>query len=91
MINKSTVSARIEQFIRETFNINENTDGFSPTCNLFEEGFVDSMGLIRLISFLEGEFNVHIEEEHLFDERFLSIGGESELVLELMSGKKRYG
>ncbi|MCP4630562.1 MAG: hypothetical protein GY850_44675 [bacterium] len=85
MLEKETVAASIEQFIRNNFNIKEDTIGFSRSCDLFEGGFVDSVGLIKLISFLEREFDVHIEEEYLFDERFLSIDGESQLVSALMN------
>lgn len=85
MLEKETIAESIEQFIRNNFHIEEDTAGFSRSCDLFEGGFVDSIGLIKLISFLEKAFGVHIEEEHLFDERFLSIDGESQLVSELMN------
>ena len=87
MPEKENIAATIEQFIRSTFNIEDGAAGFDRTCDLFEGGFVDSIGLIKLISFLESAFGVHIEEEHLFDERFLSIDGESELVSELINRK----
>jgi acyl carrier protein len=84
MLEKETIAEKIEQFIRNTFSIAEDPDGFSRTCDLFEGGIVDSIGLITLISFLEKTFGIRIDEEHLFDERFLSIDGESQLVSELM-------
>jgi len=85
MLEKETIAEKIEQFIRNTFGIPEDTDGFGRTCDLFESGFVDSMGLIKLISFLESAFGILIDEDHLFDERFLTIDGESRLVFELMN------
>ena len=84
MDKRKDIAERIEDFIVKKFHIDREHEGFSKTCNLFDEGFVDSMGLIRLITFLEGEFHVRIEEEHFFDERLLSIEGESRLILELM-------
>jgi acyl carrier protein len=81
MSEKENIAARIEEFIKKTFGISETTNGFDRRCDLFEQGFVDSMGLIKLISFLEREFNVHIEEEHLFDERFVSIYGQADIVV----------
>ena len=83
MPEKEAVAATIEGFIRTAFGIETGAAGFSRTCDLFEEGFVDSIGLIKLIAFLEDTFGVVIEEEHLFDERFLSIDGQSALVAEL--------
>jgi len=84
MSRQEQVAATIEAFVRKTFLIDGDDPEFSRTCDLFEEGFVDSMGLVKLLSFIEKEFGVTVEEEHLFDERFPTIQGESELIVELM-------
>ncbi len=84
MDKRERIAERIEDFIVKNFHIDSGHERFGRTCNLFDEGFVDSMGLIRLITFLEGEFHIKIEEDHFFDERLLSIDGESLLIVELM-------
>ena len=88
MLNAAETASRIERFVRETFEIPETDERFNRTCDLFDEGFVDSFGLIQLITFLEEEFGILIDEEHLFDERFVSIEGESRLVVELVEAKR---
>ena len=88
MFNEAETAALIERFVRETFEIPKTEERFSRTCDLFDEGFVDSFGLIQLITFLEEEFGILIDEEHLFDERFVSIEGESRLVMELVEAQK---
>jgi acyl carrier protein len=40
---------------------------------LFEEGIFDSMGLLNLISFLEEDFNIKVEDEELNDANFGSV------------------
>ncbi len=89
MMEREGVLALIEEFIRDTCNIPADTPGFTRSCDLFEEGFVDSMALVRLVAFLESEFDVEIEEENLFDERFLTIEGQGDLVLELKNSVGR--
>ena len=41
---------------------------------LFEEGIFDSMGLLNLISFLEEDFSVKVEDSELDGDNFGSIG-----------------
>jgi len=83
MLDQEAVAKEIEHYIQGSLSIDRKTDGLSRTCDLFEEGFVDSMGLMKLITFLENSFGVFISEEHLFDERFLTIDGQSRLVCDL--------
>ena len=40
---------------------------------LFEEGIFDSMGLLNLISFLENDFNINVEDSELQANNFGSI------------------
>jgi acyl carrier protein len=40
---------------------------------LFDEGIFDSMGLLNLISFLEEDFNVKVEDAELDAENFGSV------------------
>jgi acyl carrier protein len=40
---------------------------------IFQEGFFDSMGFVRLITFLEEEFNIEIRDNDLVEENFESI------------------
>jgi acyl carrier protein len=41
--------------------------------DLIEEGFIDSMGLLVLISFIEREFNVGVDTSEMTKENFQSI------------------
>ena len=41
--------------------------------NLIESGIIDSMGIQKLIGFLESRFSIHIADEDLIPENFESI------------------
>jgi len=63
---------KIRDFVcKTTFSdpnkINDNT-------LLFDEGIFDSMGLLNLISFLEEDFSVKVEDSELDGDNFGSIG-----------------
>lgn len=47
---------------------------------VFKEGYFDSMGFVRLISFLENEFEVRISDEDLVERNFESINAISSFV-----------
>jgi acyl carrier protein len=51
--------------------------------DLFDAGFVDSIGIVELIAFLERRFEVEISDELLLSPRFGTIEGMSEAVTRL--------
>ena len=73
-------AAALEAFIRENFQVEENDPYFDRNVNLWDEGYVDSTGLVEVIAFLEETFDVTITDEMLFSPDFTSIAGMSSLV-----------
>lgn len=57
-------------------------DQISDSSLLFKEGFFDSMGFITLISFIEEQFNIQIEDRDLVEEKFESINAISDFIEE---------
>jgi acyl carrier protein len=47
---------------------------------VFREGYFDSMGFVRLVSFLESEFGIKISDEDLVESNFESINAISNFV-----------
>lgn len=47
---------------------------------VFKEGFFDSMGFVRLVSYLENEFGIRIKDDDLVEENFESINAISHFV-----------
>jgi len=56
---------------------------FGQRTDLFDNGYVDSVGLAELICFVEEEFGVEIPDELLVADEFTTIAGISDAVLEL--------
>jgi acyl carrier protein len=68
-------AATLEAFIRHNFNLDDDDPYFDRDINLWEQGYVDSMGAIEVIAFLEEEFGTSIPEHVLFSPDFTSING----------------
>ena len=69
-----TTQATIEEFVRSRFRVRPDDSHFSVDVNLWEEGYVDSAGV------LEQTFDITLAEEVLFDPDFTHISGICRLV-----------
>lgn len=63
--------------LQETFAEGEKIKNDSL---IFKEGYFDSMGFVRLVSFLETEFRLKINDDDLMEENFESINAIAEFV-----------
>lgn len=72
------ISAKIIQYIQEEFLYNDlkiQTD--TP---LVERRIVDSLGIFRLVAFLEEAFDIEIEAEDVMPERFVTVASIADFV-----------
>lgn len=58
------VTERIFEFVREHFDIGDDPD-YTPEVHLFDEGFVDSLGAVEIIDFVENEFGIKITQKDI--------------------------
>jgi acyl carrier protein len=77
------VAAALEAFIRERFQVPETDGRFDRRVNLWDEGYVDSMGVVEIIEYLEQSYRIKIPEEVLFSPDFTHIEGISSFVVAL--------
>lgn len=70
-----SAAVKIEQFLRVRFRIASDDTGFTRQVNLWEEGFVDSVGVVEVIEFLEHSFGVRIPDDALFAPEFTCVAG----------------
>jgi D-alanine--poly(phosphoribitol) ligase subunit 2 len=82
---QAAIAERIEVFIRTEFDIDPGDTGFGRKVDLFELGYIDSVGFAELLAFLEEEFGVDIPEAELLSEDFLRIEGIASVVSRLIS------
>jgi acyl carrier protein len=63
----------IREFVIENFLFGE-ANGLKDDTSFLEEGIIDSTGILELVTFLEDEFSITIEDEELIPENLDSIG-----------------
>ena len=63
---------KITDYIKKEISIDDLED-LAFDDDLLGSGIVDSMGMMRLIDFIEKEFNISIPQEDLAVENFMSI------------------
>jgi acyl carrier protein len=69
------VAAGIEAFVRRQFSISPTDPRFGRSAPLFDLGYVDSLGVVELLTFIEAEFGVRIPDEELMSDEFTAIDG----------------
>ena len=80
MSDPAAAAERIEGFVRETFEVSATDPRFGRDVDLFEGGYVDSVGLTELLAFIEAEFAVSVPDEDLASDEFMTIGGMATIV-----------
>jgi acyl carrier protein len=79
----------IERFVRERFQIPSGDTHFTRSINLWEEGYVDSLGVVEVLAFLEQRFLVKLPEEVVFSPEFTSIDEIARFIVGLRAGLNR--
>jgi acyl carrier protein len=82
-VNEEEVARRIEDFVRNTFSVAPQDPRFGRDVDLFEGGYVDSVGLAEMLGFLEEEFGVEFPDTELVSDDFTTIDGIARLVARL--------
>jgi D-alanine--poly(phosphoribitol) ligase subunit 2 len=59
--------------------------------DLFERGYVDSVGFVELLEFLRQEFGVEVPDEDLLDDDFSNINGIALIVSRNLESQSRSG
>jgi acyl carrier protein len=77
------IAGDLEHFIRSQFDVPDDDADFGREVDLWEEGYVDSAGVVEVVAHLEERWGVKIPEEALFDPRFTRIRGMAEVVAAL--------
>ena len=67
--NYTEIREKVRDFIKGT----AHSDKIENATLIFREGFMDSMGFIMLITFIEEQFGVKIEDTDLIETNFESV------------------
>jgi acyl carrier protein len=77
----SALKDQIREFIMENLAHAKGITSFTDDENLMESGVVDSLGIFRIVSFLEEELHVRVSDEEINAETVQSVSSIEKLVL----------
>ena len=63
---------KIREFIVENFLFG-SANGLNDDTSFLDEGILDSTGVLELVTFIENEFSIQVEDEELIPENLDSI------------------
>jgi len=62
----------VRQFVTDDF-LFDSTSHFADDDSFIENGLIDSMGILRLITFVEKKYSIRVQEEELVTENWDSV------------------
>lgn len=68
----SEIRDKVRAFIVENFLFG-NDQGLNDDISFLDEGIIDSTGILELVSFLEEEFDISVEDDEILPENLDSI------------------
>ena len=74
------LNEKIRSFILDNLMVSDDEDDFSDSDNIFKLGFVNSLFAIKLLNYVEKEFNIVIENEEMDISNFSSVSSIVQLV-----------
>jgi len=66
-------AARIRDYVARNLLFSDKGFNYGDDASFLEEGIIDSMGIIELVSFVEGEFGVSVADRELVPDNFDSV------------------
>lgn len=81
MIESVEVKDRIREYILEEFAKSKGISQITDQEALTQNGIIDSMGIFRLVSFLEDTFNVRVGDEEITHDNLQSVDAIERLVI----------
>ena len=85
------IAARLEGFVRRHFGVARDDPAFSRRAHLFQDGYVDSLGVVELLAFIHEQFGVEVPDEELVPDRFETIEDIARVVHGLVDGEREHG
>lgn len=67
------VEQEVRQFVMDNLYFAEDGGNFSDDDSFLEKGLVDSMGVLTLVSFVSGKYEIPVENEELIPDNWDSV------------------
>ena len=82
-MNQDTTASRIKSFLAQQFPATKNVGNDAALLN---NGLIDSLGILEVVTFLEKEFGITVADEDLLPENFGSVQNLSNFVQQKANG-----
>jgi acyl carrier protein len=82
VMNKTEFIKNIREFMIEELAPNDGTKEIGDDESLLESGILDSLGIMKLLTFMEEKYQIKISEVELLPENFETLSSIARLVLE---------
>ena len=70
-MNTEEIKQNVHKYVYDNTFVNK--DNITDSSLIFKEGYLDSMGLVMLITFLEENFGIKVTDADMVEENFESI------------------
>ena len=74
-------TAIIQEFIQKNLVKDKINRTVGVEDDLINSGIIDSLGILKLLAFLESSFSIHIPDEELIPENFDSVASINSLII----------
>lgn len=79
MSNKNDIQTAIREFVLKQFPAARKR-GAGDDESLLEQGVVDSMGVLEIVTFIESEFNITLTDDELMADHFETVAAMADFV-----------
>jgi acyl carrier protein len=79
-MNETPTEAAIRRFLVEEILYDRDVQSLSPTDNLIERGLLDSLGILKTVTFCEDHFGITIPDDQVLPDHMESVRAIAKLV-----------
>jgi acyl carrier protein len=74
------INETVKAFIKEELLYNEDNVNLEDNQSLLEGGIIDSMGIMKIISFIEEKFKISVSDSELIPDNFQTVASISSFI-----------
>jgi acyl carrier protein len=67
------IEARIKEYIAQNLLFSDNGYPYKDETSFLQEGVIDSVGVMELVTFVEEKFGVKVEDQEIIPDNFDSV------------------
>jgi len=84
-----TILEELEKFMMAEAAVDHDKNSLGPDEDLLDQGILDSLGVMKLVVFLEKTFSIEVADEDVAPENFQSLNNLAKFVEQKMQKKNR--